>query len=110
MIGFRWTLGIVTALVTAGLLAIAVIGGGFRRSFGASDSPMPIVITLAASGLVLASLVWPGQRVIVHLVALLMVGLAVGSIVVARKDFATAAFGVVYAAAWLSYYVRLLRA
>ena len=110
MLGLRWTLGVVTAIVTSGLLALAIIGGGFRRSFGASDNPLPGVIALVAGVLVLASLVWPQQRVVLHVVAALMTGLVIGSLILARKEPVTGAAGVAYAAAWLSYYYRVLRA
>lgn len=109
MLPLRWTLGVVTAIVIAGLLAIAVIGGNLRRSFGASDSPVPILIILVGGGLVLASLAWPGQRLLQHLVAVLMTGLAIGAMLLARRELGTGLFGVAYAAAWLSLYVRLLR-
>ena len=110
MLGLRWTLGIVTVLVSAMLLAIAIVGGGFRRSFGASDNPLPTVLTLAASALVLASLVWPEQRVLLHVVAVLMAAIAVGSLFLMREALVTAVLGAAYAAAWLSFYFRLLRA
>jgi hypothetical protein len=110
MLGLRWTLGIVTALVTLMIVAIAVVGGGFRRSFGASDNPIPTALTLVVSALVLASLVWPEQRVLMHVVAVLMVALVVGSLFLVRETLVTAMFGVAYAAAWLSLYYRLLRA
>lgn len=110
MLAHRWTLGVVTAIVIAGLLAIAVIGGNFRRSFGASDSPLPILLILAGGGLVLASLAWPAQRPLQHGAAVHMTALAIGSMLLARREPATGVFGVAFAAAWLSLYVRLVRA
>jgi hypothetical protein len=110
MLGLRWTLGIVTALVTLMILAIAVVGGGFRRSFGASHNPIPTVLTLVVSTLVLASLVWPEQRALMHLVAVLMLALVAGSLFLMRESLGTAMLGVAYAAAWLSLYYRLVRA
>ena len=110
MLGLRWTLGIVTVLVTLMILAIAVVGGGFRRSFGASDNPIPTVLALLAAALVLASLVWPEQRVLLHAVAVLMAAIVVGSLFLMREALVTAMLGVAYAAAWLSLYFRLLRA
>ena len=110
MLGLRWTLGIVTGFVTVMILAIAVVGGGFRRSFGASDNPMPTVLTLVAGALVLASLVWPEQRLLMHVVAVLMAVIVVGSLFLMREALLTTMLGVAYAAAWLSLYFRLLRA
>ena len=110
MLGLRWTLGIVTVLVSAMLLAIAIVGGGFRRSFGAADNPLPTALALGTSALVLASLVWPAQRLLLHVVAVLMVAIVVGSLLLMREALVTAMLGVVFAAAWLSFYFRLLRA
>ena len=38
MTGFRWFFGILTALLLAGWVALMVLGGNFRRSFGASPA------------------------------------------------------------------------
>ena len=110
MLGLRWTLGIVTVVVTVVFLVIAVVGGNFRRSFGASDNPLPTVLTLVVSALVLSSLLWPEQRVLLHVVAVLMAAIVVASLFVAREALVTGMLGVAYAAAWLSLYYRLLRA
>ena len=106
MTGLRWTLGLITALVSAGMLAIAIIGGGFRKSFGASDNSVVEVIIVLAAGLILASLVWPDRRALMHIVAVLMVALCIGCAFIARQAMFTAVLGVLYAGAWLAFYYR----
>ena len=104
MIALRWTLGLVTAVVGAGLVAISVIGGGFRRSFGASDSPLMTIIIVTVVGLILASLVWPNSRILMHIVAALMIAGCVGCAFIARESMSTAIIGALYALVWLSFY------
>ena len=107
MTTLRWILGITTAVAAAGFIAIAVIAGGFRRSFTGSDNGVPLVsIFVVTAALVLASLVWPDRRVLLHIVAVLMVALCVACAFIARESAGTAAMGVIYAAGWLTFYYR----
>jgi hypothetical protein len=107
MSGLRWTLGLITAIAAAGFLVLAIIGGGFRRSFGASDnSGLWVTIIVTSSALVLASLLWPDKRVLMHIVAALMVGLCILCAFIARESAGTAAMGALYAVAWLTFYYR----
>ena len=107
MIALRWIIGLVTVIVALGAIALNVIGGGFRRSFGASDnSPLVIVVTLIVTGLVIASVVWPERRGLMHIVAILMVGLCIGCVFLARETVFVATIGALYAAAWLTLYYR----
>ena len=111
MSSLRWTLGIVAALFTAAIIAIAVIGGGFRRSFGAPDnSPLIESIILLAAGLVFASLLWPDRRMLMHTVAVLMAALCIGCAFIARETIFTATMGWSYAAGWFVFYYRSLSA
>lgn len=103
----RWILGITTAVGAAGLIAIAVIAGGFRRSFTGSDDGVPLVsVFLVTAALVLASLVWPDRRVLLHIVAVLMAALCIACAFIARESAGTATMGVIYAATWLTFYYR----
>lgn|SRR5688500_12635061 len=107
MTALRWTLGLVMAIAAAGLLAIAIIAGGFRKSFGAFSNGPPVEpIILVVAGLVLASLVWPDRRVLMHIVAVLMVALCVGCAFLAREELFTPALGILYAVGWLTFYYR----
>ena len=110
MLGLRWTLGIATALAALGLFGLALLGGSFRRSFGASDNGIMSVLPVLVGAVILASLLWPEQRPLLHAVAILMVGVLMGAVFIARHAAVTAALAIVYASAWLVFYVRLVRA
>ena len=107
MHGFRWTFGIVTAVTALGMVVVAVIAGGFRRSFTGSDNSAPVTaVTLIFAGLAVASVVWPDRRTLMHVVAVLMLALCIGCIVIARQTIFVATVGVLYAVAWLTFYYR----
>jgi hypothetical protein len=107
MNGLRWLIGILTAAAALGTIVIAVIGGGFRRSFGGSDNSAAIiggVVIFAA--LVIASVIWPERRALMHIVALLMLTLCIACVAIARQTMFTAMVGLLYAATWLALYYR----
>lgn len=107
MTTLRWILGITMAIASAGFIALAIIAGGFRRSFTGSDNSVPLVtIFVVTATLVLASLVWPERRLVLHVVAVLMVALCIGCAFIARQTAATATIGVLYAIGWLTFYYR----
>jgi hypothetical protein len=107
MTTLRWILGITTAVASAGFIAIAIIAGGFRRSFTGSDNSVPLVtIFFVSAGLVLASLVWPERRLLLHVVAVLMVALCIACAFIARQTAMTAVLGALYAIGWLTFYYR----
>jgi hypothetical protein len=87
-----------------------VVGGNFRRSFGASDNAFVTALPVVLGALILSALVWPERRVLLHVVAALMVAVLVGSALVARETAFMATLGIAYAAAWLYLYYRLVRA
>ena len=109
MTGLRWTIGIVTAVVALGTVALATIGGGFRRSFGASDNSAAIIAAIVIfAALTIASVAWPERRALMHVVALLMIGLCAACIVLARQTLFVATVGIVYVASWLMVYYRMV--
>ena len=109
--GLRWTIGIVTALVAAMWVALAVLGDGFRRSFGASENaPWMFFAPIVVGALVIASVMSPERRTLLHVVAVLMVALCLGSLWLARETMFVATMGVLYTGMWLTYYWRTVRA
>jgi hypothetical protein len=110
MLGLRWTLGFATALAALILFGLALVGGNFRRSFGASDSGIMTVLPVLVGAVVMASLLWPERRPLVHAVAVLMIGILMGAVFIARHAAVAATLAIVYASAWLVFYVRLVRA
>jgi phosphatidylglycerophosphate synthase len=110
MHGLRWTLGVVTSLALAGFLALMFVAGGFRRSFGASEtSPLLVALPFLAGVLIVLSLMLPERRMLLHAVAAIVVALMVGCVYLARKEPSTATVGLAYAVAWLWYYYRTMR-
>src|SRR5688572_33062413 len=104
----RWSLGIAAALVAAGWAVLAVVGSGFRSSFGGSgNSPLLVLAPVVVALLVLASVVWPDRRVLLHIVAALMVALCIACAFLARETVFLAALGAAFAIAWLSFYYRV---
>jgi hypothetical protein len=107
MTGLRWTLGVLAGIAGALVLAVIVVGGGFRSSFGASDTnPLVSIAPMAGIGLVLASVVWPQSRGLMHAAAVVIVALLGLAVYLARREPATATCLGLYAAAWLWYYWR----
>ena len=110
MLRLRWALGIATALAALTLFGLALVGGNFRRSFGASDSGIMTVLPVLVGAVVMASLLWPDRRPLLHAVAMLMIGVLMGAVFIARHAAVAATLAIAYASAWLVFYVRLLRA
>ncbi len=64
----RWLLGGIAAVVGLGWVALAVLGDGFRRSFGASGvGAVVAVLPPVAALLLLLPLLLPGPRGLLHL-------------------------------------------
>jgi hypothetical protein len=110
MLGLRWTLGVVTTVVVGAWVALVVLGGAFRRSFGASGNPpWLIALPVVVGALVLAALLRPERRALLHAAAALMLPLTGGALLLARASPAVATLGIAYAAAWWAFYHRVLR-
>jgi hypothetical protein len=101
----RWSLLAATVVVGLGFVALAVLGGGFRRSFGASDThPLVVLLPSLALVLFLTSLLFPGQRPLLHTVAVLDLGLAAASLWLLRETAFGGCLGLGYAGLWFAYY------
>ena len=109
MNALRWTIGIVTAILALGTVALAVVGGGFRRSFGASDNSAAIIAGVVIfAALVVASVVWPDRRTLMHIVAALMLALCIVLITLVRQTVFIPTVGTTYAVSWLIFYYRMV--
>jgi len=108
VLSLRWVLGGIAAIVAAGWVALAAGGNSFRRSFGASENaPWVVAIPPIIALVVLASVVWPERRALLHVTAALIVLLLVASALLARQTIFVASLGVLYALAWLWFYYRV---
>lgn len=102
--GERWLVA-VTALAGVGFVALLALADDFRRSFGASENgPLVAIIPLVVLAALLAGLLFPGQKGLVHVGAAAAVAVAVGGVWVMRESVATGSLGLVYCALWLSWY------
>jgi hypothetical protein len=107
MTAFRWGLGALAASFALGWVALFAAATGFRASLGASPTALwKGVLPVAASLLVLASVLWPDRRAQLHLTAVAVACVLAGSVLLARAAPLVATLGVLYAACWMAFYVR----
>ena len=105
MQALRWTLGIITALASAGFLALVVFGDGFRRSYGASENgALKVGVSLVVQAALLASIVAPGQRMLLHGVAVVVALLIAGCLWIYRESAFAGTTGLAYCGMWVGYY------
>ena len=110
MVAFRWVFGIVTAIMLAGWIALAVLGGNFRRAFGASPvAPLVTILPVLLMVLVLITLLWPGHRPLLHATAALAVLGLIASATIVRESAATGVLAAGYLVCWLVYYWLALK-
>jgi hypothetical protein len=106
MTTLRWILGTVAALVGGGFTLLFLASNGLRRSFGASENnPLIAILPLLALGLLLAALVTPTQRTLLHMAAVAAAALAGFSIWMLVRESATVMWlSLVYLALWFGFY------
>lgn len=102
----RWTLGLTTAFLGSGYLLLLVVSNSFRRSFGASDNnPLLAILPLTAAALLLGGILFPAQKMLLHIAALAGVALAGFCIWTLIKEAATVMwFALFYLTAWFTFY------
>ena len=101
----RWILGIITAIGTAGFLALVVFGDGFRRSFGASENgALKVGISVVVQAALLASIAAPNQKMLMHCVAVVIAALIAGCLWIYRESAFVGTSGLAYCGMWLGYY------
>lgn len=103
----RWALGAVSVVVGVGWLALGFLGNTYRSSFGASAVGLltragPVVVT----GLVLASVAIPSNRVLLHATAVVVAAGCVGLVLVLRESIFVGTVGLAYCAAWFVFYAK----
>lgn len=110
MLALRWLLGIVFALFLAGFLTLAVIGRGFRESFGASPiAPLIVAAPVVSVALMTAALMLPTNRTLLHVAAASALALAALCLWQRFTDDATVMNWVLpVLAAWFYFYWRSL--
>lgn len=107
----RWFLLVSTVFVTGGYGFFLVVAGGFRRSFGAA-SPASAweLVPLIAGALLLASLLLPHVRALLHLAAAAAGALlAVCLWFIVRESAVVLVGAVVHLGLWLVFYALVLQ-
>ena len=106
MNALRWILGIVILLLGGGYLFLFMISNGFRKSFGASENnPLLAILPLASVLILLAGLVWPANRTLLHLGAAAAVGLIGFCVWQIFLDYAAVLWlGILFLLLWLVFY------
>lgn len=87
---------------------LSVVASGFRKSFGASDTnPIITILPLVAAAVLLAGLIMPSNKALLHAGAVAAVGLIGVCIWQMIAESATVTwFGIAYLIAWLVFYYR----
>jgi hypothetical protein len=107
MQALRWSLGVVSLLAGIGWLALGVLGNSFRGSFGAS--PVDLVTRVGpviVMALVLASVLMPGNKALLHVTAVIVAAACVGGVMVLRESVFVGTTCLAYGAAWFVFYAR----
>lgn len=111
MLAFRWILGLLAVGLGGGFVFLVLVGNALRRSFGASPKgPYVPVLPLLAILLLVAGLIAPHCRPLLHLAAIAALGLAVACVWQIVTDAAVVLWlGVGYLALWFVFYAKSLR-
>ncbi len=108
----RGSLGILLGLALAGWMALAVLGDGFRRSFGASPASLLLALGPPAGlALMLAALAAPQVRPLLHAGAAAAGLLAVFTLrEMVQEGAPSLALALLVLALWFVFYALALRA
>ena len=102
----RWVLGTIAVVGGGGFVILVVLGNTFRKSFGASEhGPSFIGIPVLGIALLLAAILFPSYKPLLHVGAVAALGL-VGFCLwqIFSEGGAPLWFAVVYLALWWVYY------
>jgi hypothetical protein len=103
----RWLLASAAGLVAILWLVLSVAGNSFRSSFGASaHGPLRMLLPVAVALVLMAAPFLPERRLVLHLGAVISVGLLLWCVVLVRETRFFAGVIAIYAASWLWYYWR----
>jgi hypothetical protein len=106
MLALRWLLGLIVAALGGGFLLLSIASAQFRRGFGASDiSPLVRFLPLAGAALLLAGLIYPSSKLLLHagaLAAVALIGICIWQTI--AEGAIITWLGVAYLVAWLVFY------
>jgi len=105
MNALRWILASAATLVMIWFIALLVQADSFRRSFGASkNGPLVALLPMTAMLVFLAGLIFPGQRVLLHIAAATALALVGCAVWVLRESTFLGITGLLYSALYLVWY------
>lgn len=103
----RWTLGLFALLAGGGWVLVAVLGHGFRESFGASPIGLAqVALPPLAMLLVLVSVFAPSSRPLLHVASAAVALLAIACLFVLRESLFVGGLGLGFCALWGLFYVQ----
>jgi len=112
MLTLRWILGSILVLLGGGFTILVIVSNGFRRSFGASPvHALFVALPLIAMVLLLAALIAPTQRMLLHVAAgaaVILVGFAIWQLI--AESATVMWWGLLYLATWFVFYAQALKA
>ena len=102
----RWILGSIALALGGGFVFLVIISNAFRRSFGASpNGALLLILPLVALGVLLAALLFPACKPLLHVAAVAAVGLVGFCIWQMVAESATVLWlALLYLAAWFAFY------
>lgn len=76
MTALRWILGTIAVGLGGGFVFLVILSNAFRRTLGASpNGPLFLILPLVALGLLLAALLFPAWKPLLHVAAVAAAGL-----------------------------------
>lgn len=106
MTPLRWLLGILAAGLGGGFLFLVILSNAFRRSIGATpNGPLLLILPLAAIGVLLAAILHPTFKPLLHtaaVVALALLGFCIWQII--TESAMVLWLGILYLAGWFTFY------
>jgi len=108
LIALRWALGLILAGIGGGFFVLTMVASGFRKSFGASEiNPLLQILPIAAMLVLLAGLIAPSNRILLHIGAVCAVAIMGYCVWVMLYESAQVVWvGLIYMAGWLYFYWR----
>ncbi len=108
VIALRWTLGLIIVVLGGGFFVLTTVASGFRKSFGASElNPLLQIVPIAAMLVLLAGVIAPSNRILLHVgavCAVAMMGYCIWTMIFESAEVVW--LGLIYMAVWLYFYWR----
>ncbi|MBZ0151521.1 MAG: hypothetical protein IT456_25270 [Planctomycetes bacterium] len=112
MLALRWIMGSILVFLGGGFACLVMVSNGFRRSLGASPVHVLFVaLPMIGMALLLAALIAPTHRALLHVAAgaaVLLVGFAIWQLI--AEAAVVMWWGLLYLAVWFAFYVQALKA